>query len=228
MNLQKNITKGAFLQKFFKTGPGDYGEGDEFLGLTVPQSRTIAKQFQYLSLDEIDELLSSRIHEERLIAVFILVALYKKADSTTKKKIFSFYLSHTNRINNWDIVDSSADKIVGEYLFHNPSQQRVLLKLARSEDLWERRIAMIATYQFLKYDDPKPTLEIAEILVNDSHDLIQKAVGWMLREMGKRCSVELLEDFLNNHCKTMPRTALRYSLEKLPEEKRKKYLSGNL
>lgn len=221
---QKDVTKGAFLHKFFKTGAGEYGEGDEFLGLTVPQSRGIAKQFSDLTLDQIDDLLSSNIHEERLIAIFILTSLYKKAEAKYKREIFLFYLAHTNRVNNWDIVDSSAYKILGEYIYSHREEKNVLFTLAQSTNLWERRIAIISTFQFIKYCDETLTFEIAEILVHDNQDLIQKAVGWMLREVGKRCSRDTEEFFLKKHYKTMPRTALRYAIEHFPEEKRQWYL----
>jgi 3-methyladenine DNA glycosylase AlkD len=212
---------------FFKTGPGQYGEGDMFVGITVPEMRKIAIKFQELSLPDTSSLIKSKIHEERLIALLILVSKFTKGDEKSREAIYTFYLSHTEHINNWDLVDLSADKIVGEYL--KTHDRSVLQKLAKSESLWERRIAIIATFQFIKdlkkYED---TFIVADILLQDKHDLIQKAVGWMLREVGKRISEKVEEDFLKARYKTMPRTALRYAIERFPIEKRKKYLLGEI
>jgi 3-methyladenine DNA glycosylase AlkD len=226
--LQTQLRKHASTKKakasawFFKTGVGQYGEGDKFIGVTVPEQRKIAKKFNDLSLNEIGQLLKSPIHEERLVALFILVDQFKKGDETTKKKIYDFYLSNTKKVNNWDLVDSSAGYIVGIYLYDKPKD--ILYQLARSKNLWERRIAMISTSYFIAQGDPKDALKIAEILIDDPHDLIQKAVGWMLREVGKRCSEKDLTSFLDKHAAAMPRTALRYSIERLPEPTRQHYL----
>lgn len=227
-DLKKDLQKLSSPEKakasawFFKTGAGQYGEGDQFIGVTVPEQRVVAKKYKDLPLVEAEQLLKSTTHEERLVALIILVEQFKKADGPTKKEIHDFYLSHTDRVNNWDLVDLSAEYIVGGYLVDKPKD--VLYKLAHSESLWERRIAMISTYYYIKQGESKYTLEIAQILINDKHDLIQKAVGWMLREVGKRCSQEILIKFLDKHAATMPRTALRYAIEHFPEEKRQKYL----
>lgn len=213
----KNPEKALILQRFFKTGKGQYGEGDVFLGITVPQSRKIAVTYKTLPLNDIKQLLISKIHEERLIGLLILVHNFE----TSPKKIYQFYLSLTKYINNWDLVDLSADKIVGAYLIDK--KKDILYTCARSKNIWERRIAIVATYYFIKNNQFDDTLKIAEILLNDTHDLIQKAVGWMLREVGKR-SVKTEEDFLQKHYENMPRTMLRYAIEKFPETKRKAYL----
>jgi 3-methyladenine DNA glycosylase AlkD len=192
--------------------------------VAVPKSRTIARKYKDLSLGEVRQLLKSKIHEERLIALFILVDRFKKGSEPEKKEIFDFYIASAKYVNNWDLVDSSAGYIVGAYLDGKPKD--ILKKLARSGVLWERRIAMISTFHFLYKKEPKYTLEIAGILIDDKNDLIQKAVGWMLRELGKRCSREIEEEFLVRHYKKMGRTALRYAIEHFDEEKRKSYLSG--
>jgi 3-methyladenine DNA glycosylase AlkD len=217
--------RAELLQRFFKTKKGEYGYGDKFLGLTVPQSRVIAKKYRDLSLTDIESLLKSPLHEERLIALLILVDQFQKSkDLVFQKTIYDFYLSHTRYINNWDLVDTSAHKIIGEYLVHTNSGISLLKKLAKSKLIWERRIAIIATFAFLKIHTDKPTYEIAEQLLHDSHDLIQKAVGWALREAGKLVSEEHLVSFLLHNYQSMPRTMLRYSIERFPEEIRKKYL----
>ncbi len=232
-DLQKDVKKladsekGKFLMRFFKTGVGQYGENDIFYGLTVPQSRVLALKYRDLVLTDIEKLLQSNVHEERLIALLILVFNYKKGDEKVRREIYDFYLSHTKYINNWDLVDLSADKIVGEYL--KDKDRSILAKLARSDDLWEKRIAIIATFQFIKdLRERKDTFLIADILLHDEHDLIQKAVGWMLREVGKRVSEEKLEEFLKTRYKTMPRTCLRYAIERFSEEKRREYLRGEV
>ncbi len=222
---EKDPEKGVFLQRFFKTGKGQYGEGDIFYGLTVPTSRKIAKHFNDLSLEDIELLLTSKVHEERLIALLILVEQFKKSDDKDAKIIYDFYLAHTKYINNWDLVDLSADKIVGEYL--KTRDRAILLKLAKSDLIWEKRISMIATFQFIKdLKEYKDTFAVANILLLDKQDLIQKAVGWMLREVGKRVSQEIEEDFLLSRYKKMPRTMLRYSIEHFSPERRKQYLQG--
>jgi len=219
-----NPELGIFLQRFFKTGKGDYAEGDVFAGIKVPVSRKIAKQFKNLSLADLSELIKSKIHEERLIALFILVDKMKKANEKEQKKIFKFYVKNMKYVNNWDLVDLSAEKIIGEYLFDR--DRELLFKLAKG-DLWERRIAVLSTFNFIKKKDHITTLKIAELLLRDKHDLIHKALGWMLREIGKR-DLQTEEDFLEKHYKSMPRTMLRYSIEKFPEKKRKAYLEGKI
>jgi len=218
--------KGKFLARFFKTGKGEYGYGDIFAGLTVPQSRKVAIHYKELPLTDITILLQSIVHEERLIALLLLVHNFITGDEEKRKEIFDFYLAHTQYINNWDLVDLSADKIVGEYLKNH--DRSVLTKLARSNILWERRIAMIATFAFIKNGQYTDTFTIADILLHDKHDLIQKAVGWMLREVGKRIAEKVEEDFLKPRYKTMPRTTLRYAIERLSRERREQYLKGKL
>lgn len=220
-----NKEHAKILQRFFKTGPGEYGEGDVFIGIKVPPLRQIAKENLDLSFDEVQELLQSGIHEERLLALMILVLRYKKADEKTRGKIFKIYLKNTNRINNWDLVDLSAGEIVGAYLFDK--EKDILFKLVKSKLLWERRISVIASFYFIKNNSFETTLKLSEQLLNDKHDLIHKAVGWMLREIGKR-DMQVEESFLKQHYKTMPRTMLRYAIEKFPEEKRVAYLKGTI
>lgn len=213
------------LARYFKTGPGQYGEGDIFAGLTTPQSRGIARHYLDLSLAECEQLLLSPIHEERSIAIGVLVDQYKKGDEETKKKIFEFYLSHTARINNWDLVDISADRIVGEWVVHT-GQKSILIRLAKSKMLWEKRIAILSTFAYLRIDNPDVTFEIADLLLYEKEDLLHKAVGWLLREVGKRINRQTLVEYLQSRYKTMPRTTLRYAIEHFPEEERKKYLKG--
>ena len=213
------------MQWFFKTGKGDYGEGDIFVGLKVPLQRKLAREFKDLSLAEIGELLNSSIHEERLISLIILIDKYQKTDEKGKKLIFNFYMKQRKGINNWDLVDISAPKILGRYLLEK--DKGILFKFAVSKNLWERRIAIISTQEFIKNNNFKTTLQIASMLIKDEHDLIHKAVGWMLREIGKK-DIALEEKFLRVHYKEMPRTMLRYAIEKFPETKRKKYLQGKI
>jgi 3-methyladenine DNA glycosylase AlkD len=213
------------MQWFFKTGKGEYGEGDKFVGIKVPVQRKIAKQFGGLDLKDLQKLLNSQIHEERLISLLILVEKYDKANEKVKEKIYSFYKKNTRKINNWDLVDLSAPKIMGIHLLNRDKQ--ILYKFAHSKNLWEKRISIISTYSFIKNHDFKTTLEISDILLNDDHDLIHKAVGWMLREVGKQDLITL-EKFLKSRYNKMPRTMLRYSIEKFPEKKRKKYLKGEI
>ena len=222
---QKNPAQAINLQRFFKTGKGEYGGGDVFYGIKVPVQRTIAMHFKELALDDLKVLLTSKVHEERLIAVFILIEHFKKADDKKRKIIFDFYLKNRKGINNWDLVDLSAPKIVGEYLIDN--ERELLYKFAHSKNLWDRRIAIISTQAFIKQHWFEDTLIISEILLHDKHDLIHKAVGWMLREIGNR-DIETEEEFLKQHYKTMPRTMLRYAIEKFPEIKRKAYLLGKI
>ncbi len=213
-----------FLQGFFKTGPGQYGEGDIFLGIRVPAVRKLAKEYQKLSPENILPLLKSPYHEVRLFALIFLVNTFAKADETTQKKIYDLYLANTRYINNWDLVDLSAPNIVGAFLF--TKSRKPLYQLSRSKSLWERRIAILATFYFIKNNQFADALKIAGILLKDKEDLIHKAVGWMLREVGKR-DVKHLEEFLKKHCRVMPRTMLRYAIEKFTPARRKMFLNGN-
>lgn len=209
---------------FFKTGTGQYGEGDVFVGVTVPEQRHIARQFKDLELAEVKKLLQSKIHEERLTALFILVAQFAKSDGKKRQKIFAFYLENLDRVNNWDLVDSSAHLIIGPQI----KDAKLLEKLAKSPNLWHKRVAMIATAHFIRRRNCGHALKIAKILINDPHDLIHKAVGWMLREVGKYCGAAVEESFLKQHYQTMPRTMLRYAIEKFPEARRQAYLNGTI
>lgn len=222
---QKNPTQAVNLQRFFKTGKGEYGEGDIFYGIKVPEQRMIAKQFKDLALNDLKTLILSKVHEERLIAAFILVDQFKSGDEKKKKIIFNFYLKNRKGINNWDLVDLSAPKIVGAYLIDK--EKDLLYNFAHSKDLWEKRISIISTQAFIREHFFEDTLKISEILLNDKHDLIHKAVGWMLREVGNR-DMETEEEFLRRHYKEMPRTMLRYAIEKFPEQKRIAYLRGKI
>ena len=219
----KDNKKAKFLAGFFKTGKGQYAEGDLFLGLTVPRQREIAKKYPDLSLSQIQQLLNSKYHEFRLCALLILISKYNKSDEKTKAKIVTFYLKNTKRINNWDLVDLSAEYILGSYLLER--DKSVLYKLAKSQNLWERRIAIIATFFFIRKNRFTDTLKIAQILLGDKHDFIHKAVGWMLREVGKRNEVLLIK-FLDKFKGKMPRTALRYAIERFNQQKRLSYLKG--
>jgi len=215
--------KSLVLSRFFKTGKGDYGAGDVFIGVPIPAIRLICKQFfKQTALSDIHILLTDPIHEIRMAAVLILVYQFEKASEADRKIIYDFYLAHATEINNWDFVDSSAQHIVGCYLFDKP--RNILSQLARSPSLWEQRIAIIATFYFIKQQQFADTFQIAEILLNHHHDLIHKAVGWMLREVGKRNQAEL-ENFLNRHYHVMPRTMLRYAIEKFSEPLRQQYLA---
>jgi 3-methyladenine DNA glycosylase AlkD len=220
-----NKQKAEILQRFFKTGPGEYGEGDVFIGVKVPDLRKVAKNFQYIGIKDVVILLESAIHEERLLALLILVSKYVKGNETAKKEIYKLYLKKTTFINNWDLVDVTAQHIVGDYLMDK--NKSPLYRLTKSKDLWERRIAVMATFCFIKRERYEDTLKIAKILFNDKEDLIHKAVGWMLREIGKRNMV-IEETFLKQHYKEMPRTMLRYAIEKFPEPKRQQYLKGEI
>jgi len=221
-----NPTKAVGVARFFKTGKGEYGEGDVFLGIAVPQIRIVAKQCKDLSLKEIEKLLQSKIHEERLLGLIILVNQFKKADEDKQKQIFDLYLSNTKYINNWDLVDCSAEYIIGGYLVNR--SKTILKKLAQSTSIWKKRIAIMATFQFIKQKQHEHTFIIAKILLKDDRDLIHKAVGWMLREVGKRISEAIEETFLQQHYQQMPRTMLRYAIERFEEKKRKKYLNGSI
>lgn len=226
-NLQKcaNPEKAKILSNFFKTGKGQYGEGDIFLGITVPEQRRIARKYSALPLRGLRALLSSSIHEHRLVALLILIEKYRKGDDRIKGEIFDFYLRHTKHINNWDLVDLSAPNILGDHLLDK--DRSVLCRLAESESLWERRMAIMATFAFIKRDDFEDTLRVSTLLLHDTHDLIHKAVGWMLREIGKRAP-EKEEEFLTKHYRKIPRTMLRYAIERFDEVKRRTYLKNDL
>jgi len=241
------------VARFFKTGPGEYGEGDRFIGVTVPAQRIVARQFRSLPLDEADELLQSPIHEERLTALLILVDQFThaRAGRRERDRIFRLYMKRLTCINNWDLVDTSAAPIIGGWLAEGgaalakqarpnitkqtrhtvarPARRGDLLgRLARSTDVWSRRAAMLATLHFIVRGDHREAIRIATLLVHDRHDLVQKAVGWMLREVGKRASAEALEQFLTRHAATMPRTALRYAIERLPPADRRRWMQAHL
>jgi 3-methyladenine DNA glycosylase AlkD len=217
--------RASHSSRFFKTGPGQYGEGDKFLGVTVPNQRKIAKHFyKTMSLEAIKHMLKSPWHEERLTAIFMLVLAYEKGDKLKKDQLANLYLANTTRINNWDLVDSSASYILGPWLENSPYKKKILTKLARSENLWERRIAMITTFYYIQNGSADEALTIIEILKNDEHDLVQKAVGWMLREIGKRVDRQILITFLDNNAAALPRTVLRYAIEHLPIPMRQFYM----
>jgi 3-methyladenine DNA glycosylase AlkD len=224
LSVLKNPKKAKILQGFFKTALGQYGEGDIFLGITVPESRKLAIRYSSLPFGDIQALLESNIHESRLIALLILVHNYNKHPEKSSE-IYGFYLKNTKHINNWDLVDLSAPKIIGSYLFDK--DRAILYKLAKSSDLWEKRISIISTFYFISKHQFQDSLNIAELLLKDKHDLIHKAVGWMLREIGKR-SQSAEEQFLKKHYKVMPRTMLRYAIEKFPDSLRKAYLNGKV
>ena len=213
--------KAEILSRFFRTGRGQYGEGDVFLGIMVPEQRRIAKKYPHLSLTELGRLLSSRFHEERLVSLLILIAKHRKAVGNERERIVDFYLSHTKQINNWDLVDLSAGHILGDYLLEK--ERSVLRRLVKSENLWERRISIMSTLAFIRKNQFRDTLSIAKQLLHDPHDLIHKATGWMLREVGKR-DQGVEEQFLRKYYREMPRTMLRYAIERFDEEKKRFYL----
>jgi 3-methyladenine DNA glycosylase AlkD len=213
----------AILLRFFKTGPGEYGEGDRFRGIRVPVLRKMARKYRHLSLAEAGRLVQSAFHEDRLLALLILIDLYYRRDDAFRDEIHRFYLDHTGWVNNWDLVDASAPHLVGHYL--NDRNTDPLTRLAASGVLWERRMAIIATFHFIKQGDYDDTLRVARLLLGDPADLIHKAVGWMLREVGKR-QVAVAEAFLQAHYRNMPRTMLRYAIERFPEARRQAYLKG--
>jgi 3-methyladenine DNA glycosylase AlkD len=214
--------KAKILSRFFKTGRGDYGEGDRFLGVVMPEARRIVKAHRRAPIEDVLSLLHSKYHEERMTALLILVERYRRGDDSQKKTLYDLYLANTAWINNWDLVDLTAPHIVGAWLFEK--DRTILKKLALSKNLWERRIAALSTFYFIGHGECREALAIAELLLHDAHDLIHKAVGWMLREVGKRCSMELECRFLDAHAATMPRTMLRYAIERFPEPLRLKYL----
>lgn len=217
--------KAKVLQSFFKTGPGEYAEGDVFIGVAVPRIRSVAQEHSDLCLADSIALLQSAVHEERLLSLFILILQYQSGGDRTKRKIYDTYLEHTNAINNWDLVDLSSHHIVGAFLADK--DKKPLYALARSGNIWERRIAIVSTYHYIKSNNFEHTLKIAKALLADTEDLIHKATGWMLREIGKRnCSVE--EAFLKRYYTRMPRTMLRYAIERFPEAKRQRYLRGKI
>lgn len=209
---------------FFKTGPGEYGEGDRFLGVSAAPLRRLSREFQEMPLSEILKLLRSPWHEARSLALLVMGRAYALGDGEKRLAVYEAYLANTRRVNGWDLVDCSAEHVVGAHL--EAHSRAPLRKLARSESLWERRIAIVATFRYIKKGEFGETLRIAGILVNDRHDLIHKAVGWMLREVGKRGGQGEEEAFLRAHCRTMPRTMLRYAIERFPEPLRRAYLAG--
>lgn len=221
LNKLKNPEEAKILSRFFKTGKGEYGEGDIFLGVKVPILRQISKKYQSLSLVKIGDLLESKIHEHRMCALIILTEKYQKSSLEEKTDIFNFYLKNTRNINNWDLVDLSAPKIIGDFLLKR--KREILYDLAKSEMLWERRISIISTFAFIRNNDFEDTIKISTLLLKDKEDLIHKAVGWMLREIGKR-DENILEEFLEKNYKIMPRIMLRYSIEKFSPRKRKYFL----
>ena len=229
--IQKRLKKlgnkkhAAVSQRFFKTGPGEYGEGDIFIGIRVPVLRELVKEYSDLSVEDAALLLRSQIHEERLLALLLLVRLFATGDEAAKSIIYGKYLENTEFVNNWDLVDSSAEHIVGAYLMNR--SKAVLYRLAESKDLWERRISIMSTFHFVKRHEFSETLKIAKMLLFDRQDLIHKATGWMLREIGKR-NLQTEENFLKIHYSEMPRTMLRYAIEKFPEQKRQRYLKGRI
>lgn len=209
-----------FLQRFFKTGAGQYGEGDKFIGVRVPMTRKVCSQFRDLALPEVQKLLDSKVHEHRLAGVIILANQYPKVSEVSKQAIYDLYLKNVygGQINNWDIIDVTAEHVVGAHLEHKP--RHVLFELAKSDDVWQKRVAILSTFYFIKHGESETTIKIAEILLHDKHDLIQKAVGWLLREVGKRIDEKLLTKFLEQNAKKMPRTMLRYSVERLSPQQR--------
>jgi 3-methyladenine DNA glycosylase AlkD len=221
LRAKSNPKKAKILSTFFKTGVGQYGYGDQFIGVPLPALRALSKTYQDLNLNDIKKLHASKIHEERMLALLILMHQYRLLNYSEKKKRFNFYIQRTRYINNWDLVDVSAPHIVGHFL--NGRNRKVLYRMARSNDLWKKRIAIVSTFYFIRQNDFKETLEICKILMKDQHDLIHKATGWMLREVGKR-DEKTLERFLNRYATVMPRTSLRYAIERLSVKKRKFYL----
>lgn len=222
-----NPDKAEHSARFFKTGKGEYGEGDKFIGATVPDQKKVARKFKNLPFPEITKLLDSKVHEHRLTGTLILRSQYQAAKETAlRKKIADYYVSNAKRMNNWDLVDSSAHYILGDYLV-GQTDRKILYKFARSKNLWEQRISMMSCFAFIRQEDYKDALKIAEMLLDHEHDLIHKVVGWMLREIGNR-DMAVEEDFLKPRYQNMPRTMLRYAIEKFPEPKRKAYLKGEI
>jgi 3-methyladenine DNA glycosylase AlkD len=218
-----NPAKARFLAGFFKTGPGDYAEGDVFWGITVPTQRRIAREYRSVPLRDLERLLHSPVHEERLAALLILSDRFERAGEPEQRKIHTIYLRNLKHVNNWDLVDLSAPRILGAWLLNR--DRAILKRLTRSKNLWERRVAMIATQAFIYNGESADTVAIAGLLLRDEHDLIHKAVGWMLREVGKRVDIEVLRRFLRRHAHEMPRTALRYAIERLPASERRRWMA---
>ena len=243
MNQLKQINDGLRLvasfeyadvaQRFFKTGPGEYGEGDIFLGVRMPDLRNVARKYRSLPLGEVERLLTSKYHEERMTALVIMDLQYQKADETGQKKLKNAYIRGMKHINNWDLVDISAPKIIGRWMADHPEDRPVLYKMAKSSNLWRRRVSILATFELIRLNQLEDTLRLANILLDDEHDLMHKAVGWMLREVGKR-DFAVEEKFLKGKSngkvryKQMPRTMLRYAIERFPESKRQRYLKGGI
>lgn len=223
----KRPEKAKALRWFFKTGKGEYAEGDKFLGLKTAETRAVARRYSDIGYSDIGKLLASKIHEERGVAVMILVRRFEKGDLQTQREVYDIYLKNLDGINNWDLVDISCPKIIGGYLWESGANRDFLYEFAKSDNLWKRRIAIMSTFWFIREKDYKDFLVIAEMLLKDKHDLIHKAVGWMLRETGNR-NLEVEEKFLKEHYKNMPRTMLRYAIEKFPEKKRQRYLKNEI
>jgi len=214
-------------QRYFKTGPGQYGEGDIFIGLTMGQQRQIAKKFHDFSIGNIQELLNSKEHEKRMIGLVIMVGRFSKADDKDRKFLFDLYLKNSKRINNWDLVDISSPHIVGRYLLNKRKERKILYKLAKSKNLWEKRISIISTAAFIRESQLDDTFKISKMLLSDTHDLMHKAVGWMLREAGKK-DEKRLKAFLKKNYDSIPRTTLRYAIERFEEGERKKWLKKEI
>lgn len=219
-----NPADAQFAQRYFKTGPGEYAEGDRFLGIRATPMKALAREFAGLTLSDLEQMLHSEWHEERMLALLVMVRAHARGDAPTRDALHRLYLDNTARVNNWDLVDGSAPEVVGAHLAQGDDLS-LLDELARSEILWERRIAMLATLHFIRAGEPGPALHVAELLVHDEHPLIHKAVGWMLREVGNR-DREAEEAFLRQYSRTMPRTMLRYAIERFPEPLRQEYLTG--
>lgn len=223
-----SLERAEHSKYFFKTGPGQYGEGDVFWGLSVPEMRSIAKEYSNLSLEEVLVLLKDKVHELRLIGLSILVEKYQKSkDDKSRKLIYNFYLKNKAAANNWDLVDLSVYKIMGDYLVRHPEERGILYKLVESKKMWDRRLAMVSTMAFIRNNESKEVINLAESLLDDKEDLMHKASGWMLRELGKR-NEKVLIKFLNKNISKMPRTMLRYAIEKFPENIRQKYLKTKI
>ncbi len=222
-----NKERAEIQQRFFKTGPGEYGEGDVFIGVKMPQQRLITKKFINTPVSDLERLLDSKVHEHRMIALLIGVLQFEKGNEKQQKQIYTFFIKNSKKINNWDLVDVTVPRVIGKYLLNNKSEKEILYKFSKSKNLWQKRIAIISTFAFIRNLDFQDTLKISKILLNDKHDLIHKAVGWMLREIGNR-NRDVEEKFLKIHYKTMPRTTLRYAIEKFPEKLRKNYLHGKI
>lgn len=231
MRAMENEEQKAILSRFFKTGKGEYGEGDQFLGIKVPETRKIVKAFRNLPFEEVNTLINSKWHEERLCGFLILVDQYnrKKTSAENKEKILQFYLANARKANNWDLVDLSCYNILGQWLVESDAQEKEKLqlmdRLAKSDNLWEQRISIVSTMTPLKQGDPTYTLRYARLHLTHPHDLMHKATGWLLREMGKQCGMDILRDFLNLYAATMPRTTLRYAIEKMDQEERNRWMN---